>query len=78
MSNGVSIDLTVGQPGQGGATVTLFCGVMALLEKQYPKRSVDQAELNRLIGLITELEQAYAALPASPGVADSRSREVTP
>lgn len=62
MSGSVEINMAVGTPAVG-ANVTLFCGVMKLLDRRYPKRGVDQAGMNRMIELVGQLDCEYAALP---------------
>jgi hypothetical protein len=50
-------------PASVGVNVTLFCRVMKLLGRRHPKRTLDQASLNRLIGMVGDLDRTYSALP---------------
>lgn len=46
-----------------GASVNIFCGMIELMEQRYPRRAADQDSMNRLIQLVSEIEQIYRHLP---------------
>lgn len=50
-----------------GASVNIFCGMIELMEQRYPKRAADQVSMNRLIQLVSEIEDIYRQLPEVQG-----------
>jgi hypothetical protein len=50
-------------PPAGGASVTVWCAVIKVLAKKYPRRAASQELLNETISLVQQLETLYAAAP---------------
>ena len=59
---GDGVEITIGADGHG-ASVTLFTGIIGLLEQDHGDRLVTQADLDKFVGMATEIEAAYIALP---------------